>query len=447
VAVEKKLRRVGAGEYRRRRRALAKGMPADAVLILPAAAEVVRNRDVHYPFRQSSDFFYLTGFPEPDALMVFAPGYDDGDFILFCHERDKKRETWDGPRVGVDGARTLFDADASLPLEKLDEELPKLLEGRRRLYYPVGDDPGLDRRVMDWVRVVRAKARGGVRAPDEFVAVGRLVHELRLFKGAAEIDTMRRAARISAAAHVRLMETCRPGSWEYELEAEFAHRCGLDGGRFQAYPPIVGGGANACTLHYVANQDRLRDGDLVLIDAGCELDGYASDITRTFPVNGRFTKPQRELYDLVLAAQHAAIAKALPGKRWIAPHKAAVRTLTQGLVDLGILDAGVVSVASLIKDEKYKPYYMHRTGHWLGMDVHDVGDYKVGGKWRRLGPGMVLTVEPGLYISPDAEGVPDRYRGIGIRIEDDVLITENGNEILSRDVPKDADAIEALMAG
>ena len=447
MAVEKKLRRLSTHEYKRRRRALAKAMPADAVLILPAAAQVVRNRDIHYPFRQSSDFFYLTGFPEPDAIMVFAPDHKDGEYILFCHERDKKREIWDGARVGVDGARTCFGADVSHSLHKLDKKLPKLLQGRRRLYYPIGDDPGLDQRVMDWVRVVRGKARRGVRAPDEFISADRLVHELRLIKGTTEIDTMRRAARISAAAHIRLMKTCRPGIWEYELEAGFAHGCGLEGGRYQAYPAIVGGGANACTLHYVANQDRLRDGDLVLIDAGCELDGYASDITRTFPVNGRFSKPQRELYELVLAAQQAAIAKAVPGRRWNAPHKAAVRTLTRGLVDLGILDPQGASIARLIKKEKYKPFYMHRTGHWLGMDVHDVGNYKVGGKWRRLSPGMVMTVEPGLYIPADAEGVPDRYRGIGIRIEDDVLITEDGNEILSRDVPKDADAIEALMAG
>ncbi len=447
VSIEKKLRSIGVSEYKRRRRALVKAMPADSVLILPAAAEVVRNRDVHYPFRQSSDFFYLTGLSEPDAVLVIAPGRNGGEFVLFCHERDPKREIWDGPRVGTDGAKTHFGADEAHPLGKVDKELPKLLEGRRRLYYPVGDTPDLDRQVMDWVRIVRAKARAGVRAPDEFVVAGRLLHELRLFKTPLEVDTMRRAARISAAAHIRLMEACRPGIREYELEAELAYRCGLDGARFQAYPPIVGGGANACTLHYVANQDRLHDGDLILIDAGCELDGYASDITRTFPVNGRFTKPQRELYDLVLAAQQAAIAKAVPGRRWNAPHKAAVRTLTRGLVELGILKPKGKSVARLIKKGKYRPFYMHRTGHWLGMDVHDVGDYMVDGKWRGLGPGMVLTVEPGLYIPPDAEGVPDRYRGVGIRIEDDVLITEDGNEILSRDAPKDADAIEALMAG
>lgn len=434
-------------EYERRRQALLKAMPADAVLILPAATETVRNRDVHFPFRQDSDFFYLTGFPEPDAVMVLAPHRKKGEFVLFCHELDEKRAIWDGPRVGVDGAKARFGANESHPLNKLDKELPRLLENRRRLYYPVGDVPALDRRVMDWVRVVRGKARAGVRAPDEFVAAARLVHEQRLFKSAAEIETMRRAARISAAAHCRLMQRCRPGRRESELEAEFSHHCALEGGRFVAYPSIVGGGANACTLHYVSNQGRLHDGDLVLVDAGCELDGYASDITRTFPVNGRFTEPQRELYALVLAAQHAAIAKAVPGKRWNAPHKAAVRTLTRGLVELGILDPEGVSIAGLIKKEKYKPFYMHRTGHWLGMDVHDVGDYKVDGKWRGFAPGMVLTVEPGLYIAPGAKRVPERYRGIGIRIEDDVLITEDGNEILSCDVPKDVDTIEALMAG
>lgn len=436
-----------AADFRRRRRRLLDAMGPGSVALIPAAKEAVRNRDVHYPYRQDSDFAYLTGFPEPEALMALVPGRKEGELVLFCRPRDQARELWDGPRAGIEGAQADYGADEAHPIEAADEVMPTLLENRERLYYPLASDPELDLRVMDWIHAVRGKARSGVRAPSELLNIDRLVHEQRLVKDPAELRIMRKAARISAAAHRRVMRASRPGVWEYELEAEFVHTCALRGGRFQAYPPIVGSGANACVLHYVDNRHQLRDGDLVLIDAGCEYAGYASDITRTFPVNGRFTPPQRALYELVLAAQRAAIAKALPGNRWDAPHKAAVRVLTKGLVELGILPGTVKDVPSLIKEEKYKPFYMHRTGHWLGMDVHDVGDYKQGGKWRRLEPGMVLTVEPGLYIPGDREEVPECYRNIGIRIEDDVAITKDGHEILSADAPKTVAEIEAWMAG
>jgi Xaa-Pro aminopeptidase len=379
--------------------------------------------------------------------MVLVPGRKEGELVLFCRPRDEARELWDGPRAGIEGAKNEYGADEAHPIEEADEVVPTLLENRERVYYPLARDPELDLRMMDWIHAVRGKARGGVRAPGELITVDKLVHEQRLVKDAAELRIMRKAARISAAAHRRVMRACRPGLWEYELEAEFVHTCALRGGRFQAYPPIVGSGANACVLHYVDNRHQLRDGDLVLIDAGCEYAGYASDITRTFPVNGRFSPSQRALYELVLAAQRAAIAKAVPGNRWDAPHKTAVRVLTKGLVELGILPGTAKDVPSLIKEEKYKPFYMHRTGHWLGMDVHDVGDYKQGGKWRRLEPGMVLTVEPGLYIPGDREEVPECYRNIGIRIEDDVAITKDGHEILSADAPKTVEEIEAWMAG
>jgi Xaa-Pro aminopeptidase len=379
--------------------------------------------------------------------MVLVPGRKEGELVLFCRPRDEARELWDGPRAGIEGAKNEYGADEAHPIEEADEVVPTLLENRERVYYPLARDPELDLRMMDWIHAVRGKARGGVRAPGELITVDKLVHEQRLVKDAAELRIMRKAARISAAAHRRVMRACRPGLWEYELEAEFVHTCALRGGRFQAYPPIVGSGANACVLHYVDNRHQLRDGDLVLIDAGCEYAGYASDITRTFPVNGRFSPPQRALYELVLAAQRAAIAKAVPGNRWDAPHKTAVRVLTKGLVELGILPGTAKDVPSLIKEEKYKPFYMHRTGHWLGMDVHDVGDYKQGGKWRRLEPGMVLTVEPGLYIPGDREEVPECYRNIGIRIEDDVAITKDGHKILSADAPKTVEEIEAWMAG
>jgi Xaa-Pro aminopeptidase len=434
-----------AKELKRRRREIARAIGPDGVLIVPAAREVTRNRDVHYPFRQSSDFAWLTGFPEPDAVAVLAPKHKDGEFILFCRPRDPEREVWDGYRFGTEGAVEQFGADLAHPLAELDEKLPELLADRRRIHYPLGVDADFDLKVMDWLRTVRGQARKGVSAPTELVTSDALLHERRLLKSKRERATMRRAAAISAAAHRRLMQTCGPGMTEQQLEAVFLHACAKQGARFQAYPPIVGGGANACVLHYVDNAATLRDGDLVLIDAGCELDGYASDITRTFPVNGRFGEAQRTLYELVLAAQRAAIAAVKPGKRWDAPHKAALKVLTRGLVDLGFIEGSPEDVTQLIKDEKYKPFYMHRTGHWLGMDVHDVGSYKQGGKWRELQPGMVLTVEPGLYVAPDAE-VPEAFRGIGIRIEDDVLVTEDGHEVLSRDVPKDVDAIERLMA-
>jgi Xaa-Pro aminopeptidase len=429
-------------EYKRRRRALAKAIRTDGIAIIPAAREAVRNRDVHYPFRQNSDFVYLTGFPEPDAFAVLAPGRDEGDFVIFCRPRDPEREQWDGARIGVEGAAADFGADQAFPLSELDEVMPTLIDGRRRLYFPIGVDAVLDARVMGWVNRVRANARAGGDAPETFVTIESILHEMRLRKSAAEIKQMRRAAEISAAAHRRLMQICEPGLNEGRLEAEFQHACAIAGARHQAYPPIVGGGANACVLHYVENRAALRDGDLVLIDAGCELDGYASDITRTFPVNGRFSPPQLELYELVLEAQIAAIGKAKPGNLWNEPHDEAVTVLTKGLIKLGILKG---KLRKLIKDEAHKPYYMHRTGHWLGMDVHDVGRYKTGGNWRPFEPGMVLTVEPGLYLG-DSEAIPAPYRQIGIRIEDDVLITETGNEILSAGVPKDADAIESLMS-
>ena len=429
-------------EFKRRRRQLIQMMGPGAVAILPAAPEVVRNRDVHYPYRPDSDFYYLTGFPEPEAIAVLIPGRKPAEYVLFCRERDEKRERWDGPRAGQEGAVRDYGADDSFPIADVEEILPGLLEQCTRVFYAMGSNPDLDKRLADWVNQIRRKARAGVHGPLEFVALDHYLHEMRLYKSAGEAALMRHAARITAAAHARLMQTCRPGMHEYELEAEFGHECATRGARFQAYPAIVGGGCNACVLHYVDNRDELRDGDLVLVDAGCEYGYYASDITRTFPVNGRFSPAQRAVYELVLAAQEAAIAKARPGNHWNDPHDAAVRTITKGLVDLGLLKG---AVAKLIKDGGYAKFYMHRTGHWLGMDVHDVGDYKVDGAWRELEPGMVMTVEPGIYIPPGMRGVPKKYWGIGVRIEDDVLITKDGHEVLTRDAPKGVADIEALM--
>ena len=429
-------------EFKRRRRQLMQMMGPGSVAILPAAPEVVRNRDVHYPYRPDSDFYYLTGFSEPDAIAVLIPGRRQAEYVLFCRERDEKRERWDGPRAGQEKAVQEFGADDSFPIADCEEILPGLLEECTRVFYAMGSNPDLDKRLAEWVNQIRGKSRTGVHGPVEFIALDHYLHEMRLYKSTAEVQRMRHAAKITAAAHVRLMQTCRPGLPEYELEAEFIHECATRGARFQAYPPIVGGGGNACVLHYVDNRDELADGDLVLVDAGCEYGYYASDITRTFPVNGRFNPAQRALYELVLAAQEAAIAKVKPGNHWNDPHDAAVRVITKGLVDLGLLKG---TVPRLVKEQAYNRFYMHRTGHWLGMDVHDVGDYKVDGAWRELEPGMTLTVEPGIYIPAGMRGVPKKFWNTGIRIEDDVLVTTDGHEVLTRDAPKAVAEIEALM--
>ena len=417
-------------------------MGRGSVAIVAAAPIKYRNRDAEFRYRQDSDFYYLTGFPEPEAVAVFCPGRRHGQFVLFCRERNPEQEVWTGTRAGQEGARERYGADDSFPIGDIDDILPGLVEGKDRVYYTLGADPEFDRRVIGWVRQVRGKARAGVHAPEAFVSLEHLVHDMRLYKSRSEQAAMRRAARISAEAHRRAMTVTRPGMMEYEVEAELLHTFRRHGGE-AAYSSIVGGGANACVLHYVENDSRLNDGDLLLIDAAAEYDYYAADITRTFPVNGRFSSAQRELYDVVLEAQAAAIAAVRPGRDWSAPHEAAVRVLTRGLVDLGLLRG---QVRRLVAEGAYRRYYMHRTGHWLGMDVHDVGDYKVGERWRELEPGMTLTVEPGLYIPPDARGVARRWRGTGIRIEDDVLVTDGAPEVLSAGVPRDPDEIEALMA-
>lgn len=430
-------------EFSRRRRRLMEMVGRGGIAILPTAVERIRNRDVHFPFRPDSDFFYLTGFPEPEAVAVFVPGRAQGEFVLFCRERDPERETWDGRRAGLEGACATYGADDAFPITDLDDILPGLLENRERIFYTMGFDPEFDQRVLGWLNRVRGKARQGVNAPEEFVTLAHVIHELRLYKSRTETKTMRRAAEIAAEGHRQAMLACRPGMYEYQIEAVLNHSFTQAGSRAPAYPAIVGGGVNGCILHYRENDCVLQDGDLLLIDAGAELDCYASDITRTFPINGEFTDLQREVYEVVLESQLAAIAQCMAGNHWDDPHQAAVKVLTRGLVNLGLLKG---RVPSLVKQAAYKPYYMHRTGHWLGMDVHDVGDYKVGGAWRLLEPGMVLTVEPGLYFIPGTKGLPKRLAGIGIRIEDDVLVTRGEPDVLSRAAPKAVADIEALMA-
>ncbi|MDJ0739878.1 MAG: aminopeptidase P N-terminal domain-containing protein [Gammaproteobacteria bacterium] len=431
-----------AAEFKRRRRQLMGMMGPGSVAILPTARETIRNRDVHHPFRPDSDFFYLTGFAEPEAVLVLIPGRRHGEYILFCREKDPAKELWDGYRAGLEGAVEIHGADDAFPITDLDDILPGLLEERERVYFAMGSDPAFDRRVSDWVSQVRSRARAGVHGPIEFLALDHYLHDMRLYKSRAEIAVMRRAAKTSAAAHRELMRSSEPGMHEYQLASLFAHRCQMAGAAHLAYPSIVGGGNNACVLHYVDNAAPLDDGDLVLIDAGCEVDCYASDITRTFPVNGRFSTPQRQLYQLVLDAQLAAIDKVRVGNHWNDPHEAAVRVLTRGLLKLGLLRG---TLAKALKAKSYQRFFMHRTGHWLGMDVHDVGDYKIDGHWRELEPGMVLTVEPGLYIPRGVKGVAKKWQGIGIRIEDDVLVTNGDPDVLSRDVPKTVEQIEAVM--
>lgn len=430
-------------EYARRRKALMAQMEPNSIAILPAAAVAIRNRDVEHVYRQDSDFQYLSGFPEPEAVIALIPGREHGEYVLFCRERNPERELWDGLRAGQEGAIRDFGADDAFPITDIDEILPGLIEGRDRVYSAMGSNAEFDRHLMEWINVIRSKARLGAQPPNEFVALDHLLHDMRLYKSAAEVKVMREAAAISARAHVRAMQACRAGLHEYSLEAELDYEFRKGGAKMPAYGSIVAAGRNSCILHYQENDAPLKNGDLVLIDAGCEIDCYASDITRTFPVSGTFSPEQKAIYELVLKAQMAAFEEIAPGKHWNHAHEATVQVITEGLVALGLL---VGEVPDLIESEAYKAFYMHRAGHWLGMDVHDVGDYKVGGQWRVLEPGMTLTVEPGIYISADNMHVAKKWRGIGIRIEDDVVVTKHGCEVLTAGVPKTVAEIEALMA-
>jgi Xaa-Pro aminopeptidase len=425
--------------YRQRRRRVMKAM-AEGVMVIATAPEAVRNRDAYYPYRPDSYFWWLTGFPEPEAVVVLVAGKRPRQY-LFCREKNTEREIWDGFRWGPKEARDAFGFDAAWPIEQLDRRLPELLENQPQVSYLIGQNSAWDNRVAGWLNSVRDKARSGARAPSTLTDARGLLDEFRLFKDEHELAMMRRAADISAEAHRRAMQASRPGMHEYEIEAELLHAFRQGGSEAPAYTSIVAGGANACILHYVFNNQPLNDGDLLLIDAGAEYAGYAADITRTFPVNGRFGPAQKDAYEIVLAAQAAAIAEVRPGNTWNAPHEAAVRVLVQGMKDLKLLKG---RVDGLIESGAYRRFYMHRTGHWLGIDVHDAGEYKAGGDWRTLQPGMTLTVEPGLYIRPGI-GVPRRLNDIGIRIEDDVLVTETGCEVLTAAAPKTVAEIEATM--
>ncbi len=427
--------------HRARRARLLKAL-GEGVLILATAPEAVRNRDAHYPYRFDSHFYYLTAFPEPEAVLVLIAGKRP-KHILFCREKNEEREIWDGFRYGPKAAKEAFGFDAAYSYGELDKRLPQLLENQPRVCYPFGVDTAWDTRVMGWINTVRGKARAGVAAPGALTDAHALIDEMRLIKDAHEVDLMQRAADISAQGHLAALRACKPGRGEWEIEAELLRAFRQGGCEAPAYTSIVAGGANACVLHYVGNDKPLNDGDLLLIDAAGEYHGYAADITRTFPVNGRYSGPQKDAYEIVLAAQAAAIEAVKPGSHWNAPHEAALRVLTRGLVDLKLLSG---EVDGLLEQEAYKPYYMHRTGHWLGLDVHDVGEYKRDGDWRELEPGMALTVEPGLYIRP-GKGVPAHLENIGIRIEDDVLVTPAGRRVLTAAAPKSVKDIEEAMRG
>ncbi len=430
-------------EIKLRRKKLMAQMEPNSIALLAAAPPRVRNSDAEYLYRQNSDFHYLTGFTEEKALLALIPGRKQGEVVLFCQQKDKAKELWHGTLMGPDVARKELEIDDAFPVDDMDDILPGLIEGRDRVYYSMGKDDRFDNQVMNWLKVIRSKAKIGAHPPGEFLMLDHLLHELRLIKSTNEIKLMQQAAKISAEGHKRAMAYCRPGIREYELEAELLHAFTRNGSRAPAYTSIVATGDNACILHYIENDSEVKAGDLVLIDAGCEYGHYASDITRTFPANGKFSPEQKAIYNIVLKAQLAAIEAIRPGVPWDEPHNISVKIITQGLVRLGIMNG---RPSQLIKSEAYKDFYMHRIGHWIGMDVHDVGDYKIDDDWRLLEPGMVTTVEPGIYISPSNKKVPKKWRGIGVRIEDDVLITRNGNKVLSADIPKTIQEIESFMA-
>jgi Xaa-Pro aminopeptidase len=427
-------------EFARRRRQFMRMIGKDAIAVLPAAPVRHRNGDIEYHYRQDSHFHYLSGFPEPEAVAVLVPGRPQAEYLLFVREHDAVRESWDGAWAGTDGAVERYGADDAFPIADIDEILPGLLEQRSRIFYSIGSHLEFDPRMQGWVGALRAHARQSSGTPQEFVALSHVLDDMRLYKSRAEQATLRRAAQIAVQAHRRAMRFARPGRMEYEVMAELVHEFRSHNADV-SYHPIVGGGANACVMHYRDNDQRLCDGDLLLIDAGCEHDYYASDITRTFPVSGRFSPAQRAVYEVVLDAQLAAIDKARPGNHWNQPHEAAVRAITQGLVKLGLLKG---PVSKLIREQAYQAFFNHRTGHWLGLDVHDVGDYKVGGEWRVLEAGMALTVEPGIYIRPSPR-VPKEFWNIGVRIEDDVLVTRDAPDVLTAALEKTPEAIERLL--
>jgi Xaa-Pro aminopeptidase len=430
-------------EFTQRRQKLMDLMGGNSIAIIPSSHEIIRSRDTHFSFRQDSDFYYLSGFNEPDAVLVLIPGRKHGEYVMFNREKDLDSETWHGRRFGQDGVEQHYAVNDAFPIDDIDDILPGLLEGRDKIFYALGANHEFDEQVMNWLNSLRGKVHQGALPVGEMIDIRHLLHDMRLFKSKAEIKMMRYAAEVSAKAHITAMQSTKAGMYEWQVEANLHHQMAAEGCRFQAYSSIVAGGDNACILHYTENQDKLKAKEMLLIDAGGEYQGYAADITRTFPINGKFTRAQKKLYQLVLDAQLAAIETIKPGSNWSKPHHAAVEVLTEGMIKLGLLKG---RLSTLIKKQAYLKYYMHKTGHWLGLDVHDVGDYRIGGHPRALEAGMVMTVEPGIYIPKDDKKAPKEFLGTGIRIEDDVLVTESGYEILSKGAPKTIAEIEQIMA-
>lgn len=434
---------MNAETYARRRSELTQQIGDNDIVIVATSPVKSRNSDVEYQFRPDSDFHYLSGFAEPDAVLVISPSRTQGQYVVFCREKDRHREMWDGRRTGLEGVIEQYGADDAFPIEDLNDILPGMMEEKEKVFTTVGRYPEFDAQLLGWMNKIKEDKRPGKHAPYEFVDLNHILHEQRLFKRQDEIALMRKAGKMSAAGHNRAMQVCRPGMYEYQVQAEMECEFRKAGSPYNAYPSIVAGGENACILHYTENQDMLKNGDLLLIDAGAEYGCYASDISRTFPVNGRFSPEQRALYDIVLEAQSAAFEVCSAGHGWNESHDEAVKVISQGLLDEGLLRG---SLEQVLETQSYTQFYMHRTGHWLGMDVHDVGDYQVDEVWRELEPGMVFTVEPGIYVNP-ADDVDERFHHIGIRIEDNVLVRRDGYEVLTEAAVKKPDDIEALMRG
>lgn len=430
--------------FSERRDLLAGKVLEDSAIIVSAASVKSRISDTEYSYRQDSNFYYLSGYEEPESLILIRPSQDKERFIIFCRDRDPLREQWDGFRTGQEGVIQDYGADAAYSINSIDEIMPKLLEGAKNIYFSMSAPCGVDAKISSWVEGIRKNTRSGAEPPQNLLSLDSILHEMRLIKEGDEMDLMKKAANITTEAHIRAMQSVRPGMYEYQLEAEYLYAFNKNGARSPAYNSIVGGGNNSCILHYVENNAELQDGDLVLVDAGCEYQYYASDVTRTFPVNGKFSPEQREIYSIVLEAHKQSMEQAKPGNKWNLMHDKSVEVIVEGLLSIGLLQG---SRDEIIDKGEYSKFYMHRIGHWLGMDVHDVGSYKQDGDWRPLEEGMVMTVEPGIYILDSMEGVDDKWKGIGVRIEDDIAITDSGFEILTPDVPRTIEEVEQTVQG
>ena len=428
--------------FSERRSELSKKVLDDSAIIVASSPVKSRISDTDYLYRQDSNFYYLSGYEEPESILLIRPYAKKDQFIIFCRDRDPLKEQWDGFRSGQKGAVEDFGANKSLSISSVDSLMPELLEGAKNIYYSMSSPCGLDQRISAWVDQIRLNTRAGAEPPQNLLSLDSIIHEMRLLKSDEEIEVMKQAAEITTEAHIRAMKAVHPGMFEYQLEAEYLYAFNKNGARAPAYNSIVGGGNNACILHYVENNSELKDGDVVLVDAGCEYKYYASDVTRTFPVNGSFTEEQKQIYSIVLEAHKQSMDQLQPGNKWNLAHEKSVEVIVEGLIDLGIIKS---SKQEAIDTGEYSKFYMHRIGHWLGMDVHDVGSYKRDGDWRDLEPGMVMTIEPGIYILDSLEGVEDKWKGIGVRIEDDVLVTKKGFEVLTPDIPRSIEEVESTV--